>query len=113
MAAFTRLGTEVWERHLASMVTQAPTAGDIDGDGALELVMGTGSGRIVALRAGTGEFVRHFPVGARGKIMAPVTVVKLQDESVGQHVVVPSFDGLLYIVDGVTGACVWGGGLRV
>ena len=104
VAAFDRLGRELWERHLASMVTQAPTVGDVDGDGALELVIGTGSGRIMALRAADGASVPGFPVMARGKIMAPLSIVKLRDDARGQHIIAPAFDGVLYIVD-ASGAC--------
>lgn len=100
VAAFDRLGKEVWERHLASMVTQAPTVGDIDGDGALELAIGTGSGRIVVLRAADGSPMESFaPVMAHGKIMAPLSIVKLRDDARGQHIIAPAFDGVLYIVD--------------
>lgn len=99
VAAFDRFGKEVWERHLATMVTQAPTVGDVDGDGALELAIGTGSGRIVVLRAVDGTTLPGFPVMAHGKIMAPLSIVKLRDDARGQHLLAPAFDGVLYIVD--------------
>ncbi len=37
IAAFTSRGAEVWERHVHSAVSQGAVAGDVDGDGQLEV----------------------------------------------------------------------------
>jgi hypothetical protein len=41
---------------------------------------------------------------AHGKIMAPVLITKLQNKRPGMQMAVVGFDGLLYVVDGTTGA---------
>lgn len=43
-------GKEIWERHLRSSIAQAITAGDIDGDGQIEIVVGSASGNVFVLR---------------------------------------------------------------
>ena len=40
-------GTEIWDRVLSGSVSQTPTLADLDGDGLLEIVVGTSSGDIV------------------------------------------------------------------
>lgn len=45
-------GKEIWERHLRSSTAQAITAGDIDGDGQIEIVISSASGNVFALRGG-------------------------------------------------------------
>ncbi len=37
--------------------------------------------------------------------MAPVLLAKLQDKQPGLQLAVLSFDGFLYVIDGVTGVC--------
>jgi hypothetical protein len=54
-----------------------------------------------------GESLPGFPFGASGRVMAPVTPVRLMDMP-GLQLIAPAFDGLLYIIDGQTacaGAC--------
>ena len=43
-------------------LSQGASVGDIDGDGALELVVGTAAGRMHALRGSTGAEVGHIPL---------------------------------------------------
>lgn len=56
VAAFTRNGTLLWDTHLRTPVTQAPTFGDVNGDGRLDAVFGSGAGEVFALDAATGAF---------------------------------------------------------
>lgn len=46
---------------------------------------------------------------ASGKIMAPVLATKLQDKRPGMQLAVVAFDGLLYVIDGISGGLVGGG----
>lgn len=78
--------------------------GDVDGDGALEVVFGTSAGVVHALRGATGRDVPGFPFATRGRIMAPVLLAPLVAGAPGLHLVVPSYDGHLYAVHGATGA---------
>ncbi|KAG2483407.1 hypothetical protein HYH03_017715 [Edaphochlamys debaryana] len=102
LAAFSPKGEEVWERHVHSAVSQGAVAGDIDGDGQLEIVLGTASGHVYALAGSTGADIPHWPYRARGRIQAQPTITQLV-EGTGLQVVVPAFDGFLYVIDGLQG----------
>ncbi|CAI5508892.1 unnamed protein product [Closterium sp. Naga37s-1] len=113
VAAFTSEGKEVWERHLASLIAQGASVGDVNGDGFTEVVIGSSSGHIYVLDGRTGKDVGGFPFRTHGRIMAPILLVDLHKHaggkgqhaavSAGLHLVVVSFDGFLYAVDGRTG----------
>ncbi|GIL56325.1 hypothetical protein Vafri_11699 [Volvox africanus] len=102
LAAFNVKGEEVWERHVRSAVSQGAVAGDIDGDGQLEVVLGTASGYIYALAGSTGVDIPNWPYRARGRVQAAPTITQLV-EGTGMQVVVPAFDGFLYVIDGLQG----------
>lgn len=111
IAAFSAEGKEVWERHLGSLVAQGATGGDVNGDGRTEVVVATSDGRVWVLDGATGKDVAPFPVRTRGKIMAPVTPLRLRqgdaspatDGDSALTLVVASFDGFLYFIHGKTG----------
>lgn len=105
IAAFSAKGKEMWERHLGSLVAQGATGGDVNGDGRTEVVVATSDGRVHVLDGATGADVAPFPVRTRGKIMAPVTPLRLRQGagSAALTLVVASFDGFLYLIDGRTG----------
>ena len=100
VAAFRRDGSELWERHLASLIAQGASVGDVDGDGSLEVVVGTSSGAIHVLRGATGEPVHPFPFYTNGRVMAPVLLTKLHGDESAMTLVAVSFDGFVYLVDG-------------
>lgn len=102
IAAFSAKGEEVWERHLGSLVAQGATGGDVNGDGRTEVVVATSDGRVYVLDGATGKDVAPFPVRTRGKIMAPVTPLRLRDGP-SLALVVASFDGFVYLIDGRSG----------
>lgn len=83
---------------------QAVSFGDINGDGVLEVVFATASGAVHALSGISGHDVAPFPFRTRGRITAPVLLVKLRDAGRALHAVVQSSDGHLYAVDGISGA---------
>ncbi|EIE24136.1 integrin alpha N-terminal domain-containing protein [Coccomyxa subellipsoidea C-169] len=103
VAAFSADGSELWERHVKSLVAQAPSLGDINGDGVLEVVFASASGAVYALSGVSGHDVAPFPFRTRGRITAPVLLVRLRDSGPALHAVVQSYDGHLYAIDGVTG----------
>ncbi len=82
---------------------QAPSLGDINGDGVLEVVFASASGAVYALSGISGRDVAPFPFRTRGRITAPVLLVRLRDSGPALHAVVQSYDGHLYAIDGVTG----------
>lgn len=102
-ALFNYRGHELWERHVGGLVSQMATAGDVNGDGALEIVFGTATGEIHVVSGRTGEELPQFPFRTGVRVMAPVLITKLQDHTASQHLVVTAFDGLLYMIDGATG----------
>lgn len=81
-------------------------AADVDGDGHLEIILGAHSGEVHVLRGADGRPTGPFPFMTGGRIMAPPLAVDLagRDKKSGRmDVVVPSFDGYLYIIDGDSG----------
>ena len=90
------------ERRTGGVVTQAVTFGDINGDGELEVVFGTTSGYLYAVSGKTGRDIAHFPFRTHGRIAAPVLITQLS-QGLSQQLVVMSFDGHLYMVDGISG----------
>lgn len=93
-------GKEVWEMHLKSLIAQGAMVGDVDGDGYSEVVVGTSSGHVHALNGRTGKAIRGFPYRTYGRIMSPILITRLNPRKKQQHLVLVSFDGLMYIIDG-------------
>lgn len=54
IAAFDCNGTLLWDAHMRTPITQAPALGDVNGDGRLDAVFGSGAGEVFALDAATG-----------------------------------------------------------
>ncbi|KAL0053870.1 hypothetical protein WJX82_000436 [Trebouxia sp. C0006] len=102
VAAFNAKAEELWERHVASLVAQAVTFGDVNGDGELEVVFGTTSGYLYAISGKTGLDIPNFPFKTHGRIAASVLITQLS-QGLSQQLVVMSFDGHLYMVDGISG----------
>jgi outer membrane protein assembly factor BamB len=61
-ACFDAKGKEIWERTLTGSSAQAPTVADINGDGYLDLVIGTSTGAIYAVRGDNGKDLNSFPI---------------------------------------------------
>lgn len=85
---------------------QAPTVGDIDGDGHTELVVPTISGKIHVLDGRDGSSIGRYPFITHGRVMNQVLLVDLskhKEKKKGLTIVTTSFDGYLYLIDGPTG----------
>lgn len=78
------------------------TLGDVNGDGRLEVVFGTNAGHIYAVAGDTGRDIPNFPFRTHGRIAASVLITQLT-QGLSQQLVVMSFDGHLYMVDGISG----------
>lgn len=105
VAAWTAQGKEIWETHVKSLVPQAPTIGDVDGDGYTDVVVPTLSGNIYVLSGKDGSIVRPYPYRTHGRIMNQVLLVDLSkrgEKKKGLTIVTTSFDGYLYLIDGPT-----------
>ncbi|XP_024536256.1 protein DEFECTIVE IN EXINE FORMATION 1 [Selaginella moellendorffii] len=99
-------GKLLWEVHLKSMIAQAPTVGDVNGDGITDVVVPTASGNIYVLKGTDGSYVPPFPFRTHGRIMASVLLLDFgnkESEQADVVLVATSFDGYLYIIDGKTG----------
>ena len=98
------------------VMSQAPTLADLNGDGTLEVVCATSAGDIVVLNGKDGTYLPNFPVRTGDRIISPVLVLPFpEDELLGgskgeypmPRLLVPSFDGLVYIVSSQTGCTDW------
>ena len=96
------------------MSTSTPAIGDLDDDGLLDIVFGTTTGHIWALRGTNGKVLNHFPFRTGKRIVAPVVISNLKNISTikyekenkllqSVHIIVPSLDGYLYIIDSLSG----------
>ena len=63
-------GGEVWERRVVGGSVQGVTVGDVDGDGQLDVTVGTLGGLVYAVRGDTGEDLAGFPVRTGDKVRA-------------------------------------------
>jgi hypothetical protein len=85
---------------------QGVSVGDINGDGQPEVVFGTTSGHVYAVRGENGHDVPAFPFRTHGRVMAPVLLINLKPSRPrggGLDLVVTSFDGFVYMIEGDTG----------
>ena len=81
---------------------QAASLGDVNGDGRLEVVVGTEAGQLHVLEGATGRALPGFPFQTQGHITAEVLITRLTPGTAMQLVVM-AHDGLLYMVDGISG----------
>ena len=108
VAVFNSKGKEVWETHISGFSTQGPVVGDVNGDGLVDIVLATTSGHIWALQGSSGRTLENFPVKTGGPIMSLPLLLQMKGGKgrAGlpvRHIIVPSHDGFLYIVNGATG----------
>ncbi|EPY21276.1 FG-GAP repeat protein [Strigomonas culicis] len=106
MSCFSSQGKLLWETHLYGGVTTHVVFGDVNQDGVVDVVFGTSAGAIYALNGTNGHVLPNFPIITGGSVVAPPLLLRLQGiVSRHLHLVVPSHDGHLYIVDG-GGGCI-------
>lgn len=83
---------------------QGAVAGDVDGDGLLEIVFGTLDGRVHAVRGTDGSPIPNFPFQTGFRVQAQPTIAPLDPHNPNvQHILVMSFDGFLYAISGKSG----------
>ncbi|KAI4324423.1 hypothetical protein MLD38_029915 [Melastoma candidum] len=106
VAALNPNGLEIWEVHLKSHISQAPSIGDVDGDGHTDLVIATISGKIFVLNGRDGSIIQPYPYRTYGRVTSQVLLVDLsghKEKRKGLTIVASSFGGYLYLIDGPTG----------
>jgi len=126
-------GTELWAKRVAGLAAHGVATGDINSDGQVDVVVATTAGAVHALDGETGEELSGFPVRTAEKIVSLPLLLRLNEPRVGNggrgsggrsgaafgqggltpdggpamglgvHVVVPAFDGRLYVISGASG----------
>lgn len=101
VACFSPNGSILWETIVEGALSDRITFGDIDGDGKTDVIFGTTSGHIYALHGINGTVKKNFPIKTDGPIISPPLLLNVQRSYEDKlHIVVPSHDGYLYVVDG-------------
>ena len=90
---------QVWSDTLDGSTGGSPALADVQGNGQLAVVEGTGNDSVYALDAATGSVLWRTTVG--GAVLGSVTTADLNGSG-AQDVIVPTDHGL-YILDGPTG----------
>jgi hypothetical protein len=90
---------QVWSDTLDGSTGGSPALADVQGNGQLAVVEGTGNDSVYALNAATGAIIWRTTVGAQ--VLGSVTTADLTGSG-AQDVIVPTTHGL-YILDGPTG----------
>ncbi|CCW65810.1 unnamed protein product [Phytomonas sp. EM1] len=105
VACFTPRGDVIWRQNVIGGLADRVSFGDINGDGFMDVVFGTTEGLIYALDGRDGHVLNHFPVVTEGPIISPVLLMNVKQGDVrgGLHVIAPSHDGNLYVVDAISG----------
>lgn len=99
----------LWRFQTGSVVYSSPALGDINNDGQIEVVIGSGDNNVYALNGITGAQLWAFPTG--WPVYSSAALANL-DGDANLEVVIGSLDGYLYCLDGATGALQWRFGPR-
>jgi len=92
-----------WTYTTGSYVESSPAIGDINGDGQIEVVVGSGDGRVYALRGTNGTLLWSFTTGS---VVSSPAIGDINGD--GQiEVVVGSLDYRVYALRGTNGALRW------
>lgn len=100
-----------WSRDLGGQTMASPTLADINGDGRLDVVMGTWGGaqpgRIFVMSGVNGSDMSGYPRSSTGGvILGQITTADLVGNG-GQDLIVPTGGGV-YAYNGTSGAQLWG-----
>jgi len=94
----------LWKFDTYGQVLSSPALEDIDTDGEIEVVIGSGDGNLYALNGKNGTLEWSYATG--GAVYSSAAIAQLDDDA-ALEVVVGSLNGSLYCLDGAAGSLQW------
>lgn len=85
-----------WQMDIGHHPIARPTFADVDGDGSLDLVGGTYTPSVYAVRTSDGRFIDGWPQPVRGSVFTSPAVIRHQGTSM---ILAMALDGMLYAWD--------------
>ncbi|EGG16788.1 hypothetical protein DFA_07766 [Cavenderia fasciculata] len=105
LVCFSNTGDELWENRFAGMTESHVSIGDINGDGILDVVLGSMSGAIYAWSGDSGKELVDFPIKTKSLVLSPLLLVDLSldidlNGRNGLSIITHTSDGVLFSIDG-------------
>ncbi|MFC1925977.1 clostripain-related cysteine peptidase, partial [Chloroflexota bacterium] len=97
-------GAKLWTYNTGGYIDSSPAVGDVDGDGNMEVVIGSDNGKVHVLNGQTGVVEWTYSTGSAVKSSAALVDL---DADANLEIVIGSNNGYVYCLDGSAGTVQW------